>query len=44
MAEHQRPDVGEIKPALPAGFNNRLAANWRLLLAITEQAGAQWRR
>jgi putative DNA primase/helicase len=29
----------ELKPLLPAGFNNRLAVNWRLLLAISELAG-----
>lgn len=29
-------------PLLPANFNNRLAANWRLLLAIAELAGGTW--
>ncbi|MGO9682718.1 MAG: DUF3631 domain-containing protein, partial [Beijerinckiaceae bacterium] len=29
----------ELKPLLPANFSNRLAANWRLLLAIAELAG-----
>ena len=32
----------DAKPLLPANFNNRLAANWRLLLAIAELAGGQW--
>jgi hypothetical protein len=31
-----------LKPAPPAGFNNRLAANWELLLQIAEHAGAGW--
>jgi putative DNA primase/helicase len=30
------------KPLLPANFNNRLSANWTLLLAIAESAGGQW--
>jgi hypothetical protein len=29
-------------PALPQGFENRRAANWRLLLAIAETAGEEW--
>jgi hypothetical protein len=29
----------EAKPVLPPGFNNRLAANWRLLFAIADLAG-----
>jgi putative DNA primase/helicase len=32
----------ELKPLLPAGFNNRLAANWRLPLAIAELAKGTW--
>jgi hypothetical protein len=32
----------EAKPLLPAGFNNRAASNWRLLLAIAELAGGNW--
>ncbi len=34
----------ELKPLLPANFSNRLAANWRLLLAIAELAGGTWPR
>jgi hypothetical protein len=34
--------VKELKPPLPRGFNNRLAANWRLLLAIAELAKGTW--
>jgi putative DNA primase/helicase len=34
--------IKEAKPALPAGFNNRLAMNWRLQLAIADLAGADW--
>ncbi len=29
----------DLRPLLPAGFDNRLAANWRLLLAIADYAG-----
>jgi putative DNA primase/helicase len=30
--------------ALPEGFENRRAANWRLLLAIADTAGEEWAR
>lgn len=29
-------------PALPDGFSNRLADNWRVLFAIAETAGEEW--
>jgi hypothetical protein len=29
-------------PALPPGFNNRLAMNWRLQLAVADLAGGDW--
>ena len=32
----------DTKPLLPVGFNNRVAANWRLLLAVAELAGGDW--
>jgi hypothetical protein len=32
----------DAKPRLPAGFSNRLRANWKLLLAIAELAGGNW--
>jgi hypothetical protein len=32
----------QAKPIIPAGLNNRAAANWKLLLAIAELAGASW--
>jgi putative DNA primase/helicase len=32
------------RPALPEGFENRRAANWRLLLAIADTAGEEWGR
>jgi hypothetical protein len=32
----------DADPLLPANFNNRAAANWRLLLAIAELAGGAW--
>ena len=31
--------VKAAQPALPEGFNNRLATNWKILFAIAEQAG-----
>jgi putative DNA primase/helicase len=34
----------EAQPALPEGFENRRAANWRLLLAIADTAGDEWAR
>jgi putative DNA primase/helicase len=34
--------LGEAKPEQPPGFHNRLAANWRLLLAIADHAGGDW--
>jgi hypothetical protein len=30
------------EPELPAGFDNRLGDNWRLLLAIADHAGGGW--
>jgi putative DNA primase/helicase len=30
------------EPVLPEGFQNRLAANWRPLLAIADAAGGEW--
>ena len=33
------PAIKDAHPALPLGFANRLAANWRVLLAIAELAG-----
>jgi putative DNA primase/helicase len=32
------------EPSLPQGFENRRAANWRLLLAIADLAGDEWGR
>ena len=29
-------------PELPAGFENRLGDNWRLMLAIADLAGSEW--
>jgi Protein of unknown function (DUF3631) len=36
--------IAAIKPTFPAGFNNRLQANWKLQLAIAEFAGDDWRK
>jgi putative DNA primase/helicase len=32
------------KPVLPEGFENRCAANWRLLVAIADTGGEEWGR
>ena len=32
----------DAEPVMPAGFNNRLRMNWRLLLAIADLAGGTW--
>ena len=34
--------LADANPALPADFDNRLAANWRLLFAIADHAGGAW--
>jgi putative DNA primase/helicase len=34
----------QAQPALPSGFENRRAANWKLLLAIADTAGDEWGR
>ena len=35
--------LGKATPETPPGFHNRTRANWRLLLAIAEQAGGGWK-
>jgi len=32
----------EVTIRVPPGFNNRLTANWQLLLAVAEHAGGDW--
>jgi hypothetical protein len=32
----------DAQPQMPTGLNNRVAANWKLLLAIAERAGGPW--
>jgi putative DNA primase/helicase len=32
----------DANPTMPPGFNNRLAVNWHLLLAIADLAGGTW--
>src|SRR5262249_27547544 len=32
----------DAKPDLPPGFNNRIATNWKMLLAIADLAGGSW--
>ena len=34
--------LADANPALPPDFDNRLAANWRLLFAIADHAGGAW--
>jgi hypothetical protein len=34
--------LSDANPDLPAGFLNRVAANWRILLAIADAAGGEW--
>jgi putative DNA primase/helicase len=41
-AEDNAAALEGADPALPAGFCNRLAANWRPLLAIADLVGGKW--
>jgi putative DNA primase/helicase len=41
-AEDNGQRLTQVEPDLPQGFENRRAANWRLLLAIAEAAGGDW--
>ena len=34
--------IKDLKPPQPPGFNNRLSANWKLLLQIAQHAGGSW--
>ena len=34
--------IKDLKPPHPPGFNNRLNANWKLLLQIAQHAGGSW--
>ena len=34
--------IKDLKPPQPPGFNNRLNANWKLLLQIAQHAGVGW--
>ena len=36
--------LGKAKPEIPPGFHNRVRANWKLLLAIAEQVGGDWKQ
>src|SRR5262249_45130150 len=38
----QAKTIASIKPTFPAGFNNTVRDNWKLLLAIAELAGGDW--
>ena len=35
--------LGTMAPATPSGFHNRRRANWKMLLAIAERAGGEWK-
>jgi putative DNA primase/helicase len=41
-AEDNADKLAAMNPTMPDGFINRVAANWRLLLAIAELAGGAW--
>ena len=36
--------LADARPTMPDGFQNRLAANWRPLLAVADLAGGDWPR
>jgi 5S rRNA maturation endonuclease (ribonuclease M5) len=36
--------LAKATPEIPPSFDNRVRANWRLLLAIAERAGGRWKR
>ena len=40
----RRHDLNQIEPAMPHGVHNRMADNWRPLLAIADLAGGEWPR
>ena len=47
LARWAADNVGSLagaRPKMPDGFQNRLAANWRPLLAIADRAGCDWPR
>jgi putative DNA primase/helicase len=43
-ADDYAATLGKAKSEIPPGFHNRVRANWKLLLAIAEQAGGDWKR
>jgi len=38
----RRSDLTQFEPAMPSGIHNRMADNWRPLLAIADLAGGEW--
>ena len=34
--------IKDLKPPQPPAFNNRLSANWKLMLQIAQHAGGSW--
>ena len=43
-AEDNAERLKGAQPQIPPGFHNRVRANWKLLLAIAEAAGDDWKR
>jgi Protein of unknown function (DUF3631) len=41
-AMDNRADLAKARPDVPQGFHNRLACNWRPLLAIADRCGGEW--
>jgi putative DNA primase/helicase len=41
-AADNRKDLSGARPAVPDGFHNRLACNWRPLFAIAHLCGGEW--
>jgi putative DNA primase/helicase len=43
-ADDNGPALSSAAPEIPPGFHNRKRANWKLLLAIAEAAGGDWKK
>ncbi len=42
FAEDNGEAIGNLRPKLPAGLNDRAQDNWKMLLAIADHAGGRW--
>ncbi len=40
----RRSELAQLEPTMPNGVHNRMADNWRPLLAIADLAGGEWPR